>query len=270
VVAAHLVIQEVKRHRSLHKHMGGKKLYHVMRSFLLAAGIRMGRDALFDLLREEGLLVRRRRRRRPRTTFSWRLNHYPNLIKDLEPIEVNRVWVSDITYIRIGSGFCYLSLITDAYSRKIVGYCLRRDMRTIGCLEALRRALRSNPDRRSLIHHSDRGLQYYSCEYRGLLESHGIRISMTEQGQSGENNLAERINGILKDEYLRERLDSFDEARSAVARAIEIYNNIRPHMSVDMLTPAEAHLRSGELKRRWKNNPRRYQAALLAQAASLS
>jgi len=261
-----MVIQEVKRQRSVHHKMGGKKLYHLLGGFLREAGIRMGRDALFDLLREEGLLVRRRRRNRPRTTFSWRLDHYPNLIKGLKPIEADRIWVSDITYIRVGTGFCYLSLITDAYSRKIVGYCLRRDMRTVGCITALQMALGDDPDTRGLIHHSDRGVQYYSFEYRDLLEDSGIRISLTEQGLSGENNLAERVNGILKDEYLPERFASFDEAKTMVARAVQIYNNIRPHMSIDMLAPAEAHLRSGELKRRWKNNPRRYQTALLAQA----
>lgn len=264
MVAAHLVVQEVKRHREQHKKMGGKKLYHMLRGFLLGAGIRMGRDALFDLLREEGMLVRRRRRKQPRTTVSWRLSHYPNLIKGLEPIQADRVWVSDITYLRVGTGFCYLSLITDAYSRKIVGYCLRRDMRTIGCVDALRMALARDPDRGDLIHHSDRGLQYYSFEYRSLLIDNGIRISMTEQGSAGENNLAERINGILKGEYLPERFDSFEKASREVARAVEIYNGIRPHMSIDMLTPDEAHLRNGELKRHWKNNPRRHQTLVLS------
>jgi len=270
IFAAHLVVQEVKRHRSQHPKIGGKKLYHMIGDFLVEVGIRMGRDALFDLLRDEGMLVRRRRRKQPRTTYSWRLNHYSNLVKGLSVTRAGQVWVSDITYIRVGADFCYLSLITDAYSRKIVGYCLRRDMRTIGCIEALKMALADNADRHDLIHHSDRGLQYYSYEYRSLLKDNGIRISMTDRGSNGENNLAERINGILKDEYLPEHFDTFDEASHGLCRAVEIYNNIRPHMSVDMLTPAEAHLRNGELKRHWKHNPRRNQMALLAQAASLS
>jgi transposase InsO family protein len=162
------------------------------------------------------------------------------------------VWVSDITYVRVGEGFAYLSLITDAYSRKIVGHNLYRDLSAKGCVAALRMALRNNPDREGLIHHSDRGLQYYSAAYMKVLGP-GIRISMTEKSDPLENAIAERVNGILKQELLEKRFESFREARERIDEAVSTYNHVRPHLSVDLLTPAEAHARTGSLKRHWKN-----------------
>jgi transposase InsO family protein len=159
--------------------------------------------------------------------------------------------MSDITYIRIGEKFGFLSLITDGYSRRIVGYKLFRDLSSRGCIAALKMALRNDPSREGLIHHSDRGMQYSSSEYVRLLGK--ARISMTEKGDPLENAIAERVNGILKDELLEPRYDTFKEAREAIDRAVDIYNHLRPHSSVDNLTPAEAHTRSGKLKRRWKN-----------------
>lgn len=249
---AELVIHEVIKIRNVQKRIGGRKLHYMLAEFLSEHSMEIGRDAFFDLLRDNSLLVRKRRLRKPRTTISGPWRRYPNLIRDLQPTCANQVWVSDITYVRVGDGFAYLSLITDAYSRKIVGYHLHRDLGAKGCVSALRMALRNNPQRNSLIHHSDRGLQYYSSGYMKLLGP-DIRVSMTEKGDPLENAIAERVNGILKDELLKKRFDNFIEARESVAEAVNIYNHLRPHLSIDMLTPAEAHTRTGKLERRWKN-----------------
>lgn len=248
-----LLLQEVLRIRKNQKRIGTRKLLFLMNEFMQQHSISMGRDAFFELLREQNLLVRKRKRRKPRTTFScWWLHKYPNLAKDFIPTGPNQLWVCDITYIHIGDDFGYLSLITDAYSRKIVGFYLCEDLSAKGCILALKMALKNNPERENLIHHSDRGLQYYSGDYVKLL-SPAIRISMTPNSDPLENAIAERVNGILKDELLEQRFNSFSEAQREVAIAISIYNHQRPHSSVDMLTPAIAHTHTGTLKKHWKN-----------------
>lgn len=252
VFGTELLVQEVIRIRGDLKRVGGRKLYLMTQLFREEHGIGIGRDAFFEVLREEELLIRKRRSGRPRTTFScWWKKKYPNLVKDLLPEGPNQVWVSDITYIRLTGGFCYLSLITDAYSRKIVGYCLYRDLSSKGCVKALKMALGGNPRHRGLIHHSDRGSQYYSDRYTKLLGP--IRISMSEKSDPLENAIAERVNGILKDELLDESYESYRDATRAVDQAVSSYNHLRPHSSVEMLTPAEAHTRKGHLQRHWKN-----------------
>lgn len=251
-IRAELVIQEVLKVREKQKRIGVRKLHHMLEGFMSEHAIAMGRDSLYELLREHCLLVRKRRRRKPRTTFSAPWKRYPNLIRDIIPNRANQVWVSDITYVRAGEGFGYLSLITDAYSRKIVGYHLSRDLSAKGCVAALRMALRNNPQREGLIHHSDRGLQYYSSAYVSLLGSR-IRISMTEKSDPLENAIAERVNGILKDELLEKRFENFREARERIGEAVNTYNHHRPHLSIALLTPTEAHTRTGTLKRHWKN-----------------
>lgn len=262
-----LLIQEVRRIRGQQRRIGVRKLHYMLDGFREAHSIAIGRDGLFDLLREEGLLVRKRRRKKPRTTFSqWQMKRYPNLVRDFEPFEANLLWVSDITYVRVVGGFCYLSLITDAYSRKIVGFSLREDLTARGCIDALAMAMKNNPHRRNLIHHSDRGLQYYSSGYMKLLGPE-VRISMSEKSDPLENAIAERVNGILKDELLQQSFKNFREAQREVAKAVSTYNNLRPHLSIDMLTPAQAHARSGELKKRWKNY-RRIDVAVSSQASA--
>lgn len=252
-LGAEMVIQEVIRIRTSQKRIGIRKLHHLLQPFTREHEVEIGRDALYDLLREHSMLVRRRKRRGPRTTFSafW-MKKYPNLAQDFTPTGSNQLWVSDITYIRVREGFAYLSLITDAYSRKIVGYHLNRDLSARGPASALRMALSNNPEREELIHHSDRGLQYYSSEYMKVIGRH-IRISMTERSDPLENAIAERVNGILKQELLAKSFASFTEAVRQVTQAVSIYNNLRPHLSIDMLTPAEAHAAYGPLKKRWKN-----------------
>jgi len=248
-----LLLQQVFRIRERQKRIGTRKLFFMLTDFLQQHRISIGRDAFFDLLRERNLLVRKRKSRKPRTTFScfW-MHRYPNLTKDFIPTGPNQFWVSDITYIAIGEDFGYLSLITDAYSHKVVGFYLCEDLSAKGCILALKMALKNNPERKNLIHHSDRGLQYYSVAYVKLLEP-SIRISMSENSDPLENAIAERMNGILKDELLEKYFETFAQAQRAVAVAISIYNHERPHSSVDLLTPAMAHLQSGELKKRWKN-----------------
>lgn len=225
-----------------------------MNVFMHQHTVDLGRDAFFGMLRNQGLLVRKRKRSKPQTTFSshW-LRKYQNLIIGFVPNAPNQVWVSDITYIHLEEGFAYLSLITDAYSHKIVGFHLCEDLSAKGCVLALQMALKNNPSRDNLIHHSDRGLQYCSYDYVDLLVNNNIKISMTQNGDPLENAIAERVNGILKDELLEIRYPTFALAQVAMASAISIYNFQRPHSSVDMLTPVVAHTKTGELKKHWKN-----------------
>ena len=253
VFEGELLLQEVIRIRRMQGRLGGRKLMVVMEDFISEHNIVVGRDTFFELLRANKLLVKKRGAAKPRTTFShaW-MRRFPNLIRDFIPSRANQLWVSDITYVRVGGSFGYLSLITDAYSRKIVGFHLSHDLRAAGCIRALKMALKNNPDRASLIHHSDRGLQYHSADYLRLLGSN-VRISMSENSDPLENAIAERVNGILKDELLKVRFDSFAEAQAEIALAVSTYNHLRPHSSIDMLTPTVAHTRTGVLKRHWKN-----------------
>ncbi len=249
-----LILQEVLRIRKTLKRLGTRKLLFKMEGFMREHHIEIGRDAMFDLLATHKLLVRKRKRRVPVTTFSdhW-MRKYPNLIVEFIPTAPNQLWVSDITYITLKDDFAYLSLITDAYSRKIVGFYLSETLSADGCIKALQMALKNNPQLGRLIHHSDRGSQYCCADYVGILDKHFIRISMTQSGDPLENAIAERVNGILKDELLEKVYLNYEQARKAIAAAISIYNYQRPHSSIDMLTPIEAHLKEGELKRRWKN-----------------
>lgn len=253
VMESQLLVREVVRIREQQKRIGVRKLYFMTTEFRSGHGITAGRDAFFRLMRDEGLLVRKRRSRKPITTQSCRwMKRYPNLAKDFEPFAPNQLWVSDITYIRLRTGFVYLSLVTDAYSRKIVGYHVSRDLKARGCVSALKMALANNLLREGLIHHSDRGLQYYSSAYMKLLGP-DIRVSMTEHGDPLENAIAERVNGILKDELLERRFENLVDARQEVAAAVSTYNHLRPHLSVNLLTPAAAHTQQGPLKRHWKS-----------------
>lgn len=240
-------IQQVLACRRLQPRLGTRKLFELLQPD-------MGRDAFFDMLRTNSLLVRRKRCR-VRTTFSaHRFRKYPDLVKGLVvPQRANELWVSDITYIRVGQDFAYLSLVTDAYSRKIIGFCVSHDLSTDNCLQALRLALSTRLTNHPLIHHSDRGTQYCSKAYVQLLNKHGIAISMTQSGNPRDNAIAERVNGILKMELLDKKYDNINSAYKAVKQAINIYNKDRPHSSLDMLTPDKAHLNTGLLKRRWRN-----------------
>ncbi len=242
------------RYRKHQKRIGTRKLLDEMQVFLSSHCFQIGRDAMFYLLSERGLLVKKRKRRGCITTLSrHRFKKHPNIIRDFIPIAPNQLWVCDITYIHLSQEFAYLSLITDAYSRKIVGFYLSKDLSAQGSLNALKMALTNNPNRTGIIHHSDRGVQYCCDEYVKLLQDNKIKISMTENGDPLENAIAERVNGILKQELLEEVFPNFETAQKEVAIACSTYNHLRPHGSVDNLKPYEAHQQSGELKKRWKN-----------------
>lgn len=250
---AAMIIAEVQKHRKDQPRVGTRKLLLLLDAFMQEHCIKMGRDALFRLLRENGLLIRKRRRS-AQTTFSrHKYQRYPNLVREYEPLQAHRLWVSDITYICLQNQFAYLSLITDAYSRKIVGFNLSLTLENKGSLSALKMAITNCPDCSSLIHHSDRGVQYCSLAYIDLLIHSGIKISMTEQGDPLENAIAERVNGILKEELLKQTYPDFVTAQLDVAKAIVVYNTKRLHSSCNMLTPKEAHVKTGKLKRHWKS-----------------
>jgi transposase InsO family protein len=237
-----MILEQVRVIRRRQPKIGTRKLYFKLKPVLLEMSYGFGRDQLFDLLRRENMLIRRRRKYVRTTDSRHRFFKYGNLIRELEIKGPNQVYVSDITYIRTLEGFCYLSLITDACSRKIVGYNLSRDLGIKGCLRALRMAICKAPKGVDLIHHSDRGIQYCSYDYTDLLRKHGVRISMTERDHVYENSLAERVNGILKDEFqLGETIVSYEVAHSMVKESIQIYNEERPHLSLNYETPDQRH-----------------------------
>jgi putative transposase len=254
-LAEDLLIQQVLYHRRSQHRVGGLKLHEMMEPFMEDHDIYIGRDLLFDLLRANDLLIRKRRRSQPRTTNSnhW-MKRYPDLIRGIELNRADELWVSDITYIHLKKNrFAYLSLVTDAYSRKIVGFCMNNDLSADGPVTALEMALKGRVNDGSLIHHSDRGSQYCSDGYISLLRSGGINISMTQSGNPRDNAIAERVNGILKQELLEEVYPSIKQAQQSAVIAIDTYNKIRPHSSVDMMTPEKAHMQTGQIKRRWRN-----------------
>lgn len=251
-----LVLEKVREIRQAHRAMGGRKLYEKLQPFLLEHQIKMGRDALFDLLAENRMLVKKRRRRFI-TTFSnhW-LRKWPNQIRGMEIVHANQLWVSDITYWKVGENYLYISLVTDAYSRKIVGYHVAKTLESIETIKALRMAMQQLPAQldRPLWHHSDRGVQYCCENYVKLLRDKEIGISMTENGDPLENAIAERINGILKSEYLRYyQTGSIQDAKQHLQHAVELYNNDRPHMSIGMLTPQTVHAQEIHVEKLWKN-----------------
>lgn len=239
--------------------LGGHKLYKCIYQPLRTNGIKMGRDKLFTLLRNHKLLIDRKRRN-PKTTQSnhW-FHRYPNMTKDLAITHSEQLWVADITYISIGYDFNYLSLITDAYSKQIMGHCLFPYLSNDGCIEALRMALANRSTTSNLIHHSDRGVQYCSYDYTDILRKYKLLISMTDSGEGYENQIAERVNGILKTEFHLARVfKSRTEALYTVKNSINAYNNLRPHMSCNLMTPAEAHVTDQPLIKLWKNCRKRY------------
>jgi transposase InsO family protein len=237
-----LIIEFVKQERSVQPRIGTRKLIKTIKDPLSKKGIKFGRDALFNLLRERKMLIRRKKPNHKTTDSFHRFYKYNNLIKDLEIIKPNQVWVSDITYIRTVKGFCYLALITDLYSRKIIGYDISDSLELKGCLRALQKAQRQSRIKSGTIHHSDRGIQYCSNLYVKALKQKNMLISMTEENHCYENAVAERVNGILKGEfYLDECFTNLEHAKRAVKNAIKIYNNKRMHLSLNFNTPDMVH-----------------------------
>lgn len=249
-----LIIKEVKRYRENLPKLGTRKLYFLLTKFLSQHRIKLGRDQLFEVLGANGLLIRKKKSNKPKTTNSnhW-FRRYHNLIATLIANRPNQVWVSDITYIEVGNGFAYLFLITDAYSRKILGFCLADSLEAKWAVKTLKMALKQRKLSEDSIHHSDRGIQYCSWEYVDLLNQHKIQISMTQNSDPRDNAIAERVNGILKDELLLKCYPTFRQVQEHLGRVIQIYNEERPHGSINFMTPQQAHLLEGHIKRRWKN-----------------
>ena len=215
---------------------------HVNKQLMLRGIAPIGRDRFFEVMRVHGLLVRRRRS--TRTTNSYhRFRTHKNLLKTMVVSGPDQAWVSDITYLELGKGFCYLFLITDYYSRKIVGYYLSRSLAAQGALRALQYAIKHSKGKtQGLVHHSDRGIQYCCDAYAGMLAKHGLVVSMTEENHCYENAVAERVNGILKhDLMLSAGFQTMGQAKREVSQAVKIYNNERWHQSLHYMTPAQKY-----------------------------
>lgn len=253
-------IEYVKRIRSKAPGIGGLKLWYMYRRDF-DGNNPVGRDRFAYIIDRYGLKVRKKFRKPKTTDSSHGLPTYPNIVKDLIPTRANQLWVSDITYITVWLdeyhyAFCYLSLILDAYTEEIVGWCVGPTLETAYPVEALNMALKRIDGMKeiNLTHHSDRGCQYASSEYVRLLEKQHIKISMTESGDPKDNAQAERINNTMKNELLKDiRFVCIEDVKSAVSCAVDFYNNERPHMSIDMMTPAEAALHEGEIAKRWRS-----------------
>jgi len=232
------VINLVKEERKMQPRIGTRKLHKELRSSFRETDLKIGRDRLFNVLRDNNMLVKRKKASFKTTNSYHHFHKYNNLIKDLKITAPNQVWVSDITYIRTVKGFCYLALITDLYSRKIVGYDISDSLELAGCMRALKKALAKAKPAAGLIHHSDRGIQYCSKQYVAELKKRNVKISMTEENHCYENAVAERVNGILKDEfYLEQCFVNTRNAKVATRSAIKIYNNKRLHLSLGYKTP---------------------------------
>jgi putative transposase len=242
-VDGELVVGLVLRERRLQPRLGTRKLYHLLKPQLKRAGVRIGRDRLFEELRSRGLLLKPLPALCPHTTQSYHnLPVFRNRIKDLEVKRPNEVWVSDLSYLRTREGYLYLALITDQYSRKIVGWHVGDTLEAVGCVRALERAFSQLPPGHKPIHHSDQGSQYCCHQYVKRLEERGLPISMTEQHHCAENAMAERINGILKQEYgLGTEFATKAAAHQATRQGIDLYNTCRPHGALGYRVPAQVH-----------------------------
>lgn len=234
--------------------LGTRKLHHLLEEAFSSHQIKLGRDCLFRMLREENLLILKRKKYTKTTNSKHWMRKYPNLIKEIIPQRPEQIWVADITYLDTTENNSYLHLITDAYSKQIMGYELSKDLAATSTLKALKMALKNRKyPNEQLIHHSDRGLQYCSAIYIDLLNKNEIKISMTENGDPYENAIAERINGILKDEFgLGEKIENTLQAAKQVMQSVEAYNQLRPHLSCQMLTPKQMHQQKRIKIKQWK------------------
>ena len=248
-----LIIEQVLHIRKQQPRCGGRKLLFMLQSFFEQQNIVTGRDAFFDLLAKNKLLVRNKKRRVNTTNSKHFFYRYPNLVKAFTPLHAHELWVADITYIPVKDRFAYLYLITDAYSRKIVGFHVSDNMRVDSAVIALQKALDQKPSDAIVIHHSDRGMQYCSNEYVRLLQQHHALISMTQNGDPYENAMAERVNGILKTELIAETYLDVKEAMQHITRCITIYNYRRVHSSINYQIPHHVHSMAGPQIKRWKN-----------------
>jgi transposase InsO family protein len=234
------LILEIRHYQPI---IGGKKLYKLLKPDLDKLEGKIGRDKFFDILRKRGLLVKRKKKYAKTTDSYHRFHKYKNKLKDKKLTGPNQAYVSDITYLRTRQGFVYLFLQTDAYSRMITGWNLSDSLAIEGALKALRMTINQCPDPEGVIHHSDRGIQYCCKEYVKTLKKHKMDISMTEENHCYENAIAERVNGILKNDFLLdEEFVDKTVALKAVKQAVESYNIRRPHWSLDLSTPWQIHM----------------------------
>lgn len=259
-----LIVQQVYALRKEQPRCGTRKLLIMLQPFFKQHAIQIGRDAFFDVLAKNKLLVRKTKRSTHTTNSKHHFRRYPNLAKDFKPLKAHELWVSDITYIPLKDRFAYLFLITDAYSRKIVGHHVSDDMKVSSAVVALKKALAQKPVDAIVIHHSDRGIQYCSNDYVNLLTQHHALISMTQSGDPLENAIAERVNGILKTELISSTYADIDKAALSIARAVIIYNFKRRHSSLNYQIPHEVHNQKGPQIKRWKNyySPKKKEAIL--------
>lgn len=237
------LVEEIRRHMP---RLGTRKLYYLLNDTFVQQGIKVGRDALFDYLRAEHLLIRPKKNYTKTTNSKHWLTKYPNLLKDRKAVRSEEIFVSDITYIKSRERTHYLSLVTDAYSRKIMGYHLSDDMSAEHVVKALRVAVKNRKTTQELIHHSDRGLQYCSALYQEELRKHHIIPSMTDGYDCYQNALAERINGILKSEFLINKCNTGQELKTLIKESIDTYNHQRPHLSLNYKTPNLVHEKTCE------------------------
>lgn len=232
------IVELVQSQRREQPRIGTRKLLFSIADQLTLEHIKVGRDRMFDILRNNKMLVKRKKVYTKTTNSFHRFYKYKNLIKELEITKPNQVWVADITYLRTQNGFCYLALLTDLFSRRIVGYDVSNTLELAGCTRAFKLALVKAQPGSNVIHHSDRGIQYCSNQYVELLLKKGFQISMTEENHCYENAVAERVNGVLKDEFFLDQVFfNLEHAKMATKNAIEIYNNKRFHLSLQMKTP---------------------------------
>lgn len=255
-----ILLVYVKEIRRQQPRIGTRKLYSMLHPIMESNSIKVGRDQLFALLRKQDLLVKRRRKHIRTTDSDHAFKKYPNLIKDYIPKGPEQIWAGDITYLSTEKGFVYLSLITDQYSKQIMGYHVHPTLETNGPLEALNMALKARCYKESskLIHHSDRGIQYCCEAYIKVLEGNGIQISMSSRGNPYENAIAERVNGILKSEFYLDRFfKDITQVKFVVEEVIKTYNTLRPNASCDYMTPQQAHEQKGILGKRWKSYKRK-------------
>ena len=238
ILAEKQVVELVKEERIIQPRVGTRKLHKELHKSFVRNGLKVGVSQLFGILRSNDMLVKRKKSSCKTTDSYHRFYKHKNLIKDLTISAPNQVWVSDITYIRTVKGFCYLALITDLYSRKIVGYDISDSLELMGCMRAFKMAVAHARPAPGLIHHSDRGIQYCSNLYVAELKKRNFKISMTEENHCYENAVAERVNGILKDEfYLDQCFFNTPSAKKATKSAIDIYNYKRLHLSLAFQTP---------------------------------
>jgi putative transposase len=260
IVKEEIVVGLIKKKREIWKRGSGRNLHQSLKEDFAEHQLKIGRDKFFDVLRNNRMLIKVKRHK-ARTTMSYHhFNKHSNLIQNIIPQRANEVWVSDITYLWLKekNHFCYLSLVTDMYSRKIVGHCVYEDLSVQGCLIALKEALKGvkKDGTKNLVHHSDRGVQYCCHAYTRLLDKNSIKISMTQSGDPLENPIAERVNRTIKEEFTTDKQINFSNievAKKEIRKFIDFYNTERPHRSTNWLTPDKAHLQKGEIKRVWKS-----------------